>query len=94
MFCFCFLFLTIFVRHIISKSTVPIFAKFVGLVEILMQIINLKLVFRTSRDVAMATNFCRFLSTELTFVTPVVSGAAGGVTLGFAPHPVLICACF
>jgi len=94
MFCFCFLFLTIFVRHIISKSTGPIFAKFVGLVEILVQIINLKLVFRTSRDVAMATNFCSFLSTELTFVTPVVSGAAGVVTLGFAPHPVLICACF
>jgi len=45
MFCFCFLFLTITVRPIISKSTGPIFAKFLGLVELWLRIIDLKLSF-------------------------------------------------
>jgi len=34
MFCLCFLFLTISVRHIISTSTGPVFAKFAGLVDV------------------------------------------------------------
>ena len=34
MFCFCFFFLMMPVRPIISKSTRPIFAKFLGLVEL------------------------------------------------------------
>ena len=45
MFCCCFLFLPISVRPIISKFTGPIFVKFAGLVELLLEIINLKMVF-------------------------------------------------
>jgi len=60
--------LTIFVGPIISLSSGPIFTKFAGLVELWLLMKDLKLVFRPSRNVAVATNFCwfyRLLSTEL-----------------------------
>ena len=47
-----FLFLTNFVRSIISTSTEPIFAKFAGLVELWLKMNDLKLVFDPPRDVA------------------------------------------
>ena len=52
----CFLFLTIPVRPIISKSIEPISAKFSGMVKLWLYMISLKLVFDPSRDVAMTAN--------------------------------------
>ena len=44
----------------ISKSTGPIFAELSGLVELQLEMISLKLVFRPSKHVATAIKFCWF----------------------------------
>ena len=64
--------------NIISKSAGPIFAKFSGLIELWVWMISRKFVFRSTKDVAMATNFCRFRS-------QAAGGAAGRANIGLCP---------
>ena len=45
--------------------------------------INLKLVFRSLRRRCLGNQFLKVLSTELIFVTPVASVAAGQANVGF-----------
>jgi len=79
-----YLFLTSPVRPIISKSTGPIFVKFLGLVEQLILMMNLKLFFGPSRDIAIGTYFCWFLSRKLMGVVGRrrLVAQPGGLTLG------------
>jgi len=68
MFCLRFLFIyffTISVRPIISTSTRPIFTKLVGLVELRLQINDLKLVFRSLRGRCRGNRFLLVLSTSI-----------------------------
>jgi len=65
MFCCCFLFLTIAVRLIISKSSGPVFAKFSGLVELWPQM--MKLVFLSLKRRCHGNRILLALSTELSF---------------------------
>ena len=85
--CFCFLLIYSLFRipviPIISKSARPIFGKFSGFVELWLQMISLKSVFcHPSRDFIVTINYFLVLSTEMTFVTPVASGAAGRANVG------------
>jgi len=94
-FCFCFLFIYLLffddlipVRPIISKSTGPIFARFSGLVELGLYMINPKLVFRSLEGCCHGDHFCRFYSQNWFAGCRRLGAQLGGLTLGFALHTV------
>jgi len=97
-FCCCFLFLPISVRPIISKFTGPIFVKFAGLVELLLEIINLKMVFSIPPSFLfypphsrVPVTFGRWRQRTVTVAvdgcrwTEGASGAAGRANAGLCP---------
>jgi len=63
----------------LSQSTGPIFTKFSGLIQLWLQINDLKLIFRSLKGRCHATNFCWLRS-------QAASGAAGRVIVELCPN--------
>jgi len=84
MFRFCFLFSKIgYLLGQLSQSLPADLRQILWFVEIRLQMINLKLVFRSLHRRCLGNQFLKVLSTELIFVTPVASVAAGQANVGF-----------